>query len=109
MAKLTPEQQLARLEAEKAELRAKERRIKAGIKKQQRKDDDHEKYIIGGAMLRLAAEDPEFDETLKRLLDRGVTRKDHRDFLKGRGTLLPELTHAGASSSFPNSASVAAE
>lgn len=109
MAKLTPEQQLARLEAKKAELRSEERRIKAGMKKQKRKDDEHEKYLIGGAMLLLASKDPEFDETLKRLLDRGVTRKYDRDFLQGRGTMLPESTHAGASSSFPNSATVAAE
>lgn len=98
----TPEQRLAEIAQQKANLSAKERRLKQLVGKQERAEAEHEKFIIGGTMLELAKGDDEFAAHLSQLLDKGVSNIKHREHLIKRGSLTISAPHV--KTEFPQAA-----
>ncbi len=70
------EQKLSRLEQKRQQIDQQILAIKARQKQQQRKDDTRRKILIGGAVLKEAQADPEFQQALQAILDKHITR-DH--------------------------------
>lgn len=75
----TPEQRLAELEAQAAQIKARKQKLNAKIQGVERKKDTRRKIIAGALALEHGAKDPEFAKKLKALLDEYVTRNEERE------------------------------
>jgi hypothetical protein len=71
-----PEEKLADLEKQEAQLKARISREKARLREKERKQDTRRKIIAGA--LALEHKDGDFQHVLNRLLDEYVTRPDDR-------------------------------
>lgn len=87
----TPEERLAELEQQEAQLKARMQREKAKIAQQKRKDDTRRKIIAGA--LALEHQEPAFQKTLERLIEQHVQKPQERALFDLPP--LPETTDAG--------------
>lgn len=92
MARLTPEQKLEQLEAEKAAKREKFdkqlgqignqiKATKAKLAQQERKVDTRRKIIAGAVALEHAEKNPDWGKGFLAVLDKAVTKKEDRELL----------------------------
>jgi len=79
MPRKTPEEKLQELTKKKAQLAAQITRTKAQVRSADRKRDTRRKIIAGALALEHAEQDAKFGDTLKRLLDKHVTRPQDRE------------------------------
>ena len=81
MARRTPEERIAELEKQQAQIKARLQKERAKISAQKRKDDTRRKIIVGAALLAHAEHDPAMKDQLWRILDSQVTRPQDRALL----------------------------
>lgn len=79
MAKLTPEQSLARAKQAKARAEAQIRAAAAKIREADRRADTRRKVILGGALLARAGKDEKWANALRAVLN-GLPEKDRAAF-----------------------------
>ena len=82
---LTSAEKLEKKLAEKAALEKEIAALKAKQTAQERKDDNHEKIIIGAAIIADMRVHPEIRAAILESLNRAITQDRHREFLKRRG------------------------
>ena len=81
MARKTPQERIADLERQHAQIKARLNRERAKITAQKRKDDTRRKIIAGAALLAHAEHDNTVKAQLWRILDQNVTRPKDRAML----------------------------
>ena len=81
MARKTPQERIADLERQHAQIKARLNRERAKITAQKRKDDTRRKIIAGAALLAHANHNPAFKKQIWRILNTHVTQKQDRALL----------------------------
>ena len=81
MARKTPQERIANLERQHAQIKARLNRERAKITAQKRKDDTRRKIIAGAALFAHANHNPAFKEQIWHILNTHVTRKQDRALL----------------------------
>ena len=81
MARKTPQERIADLERQHAQIKARLNRERAKITAQKRKDDTRRKIIAGAALLAHANHNPAFKKQIWQVLNTHVTQKQDRALL----------------------------
>jgi len=85
----TPEEKIAELERQEAQIRARLQREKAKLRETERKADTRRKIIAGALALEHAEINQEFGAELRRVLDKHVIRENDRALLGLSSSLEP--------------------